>query len=288
MLKNILPERFQSAISNFELNNEYIEEIRIRLAKQAYLVTSSGNYLLNLIATQVEMDKIMQIITGGSLYAHRDSINKGFITLDNGIRAGIAGRAGTEQGEIVGVFDVSEISFRIPNNFRVDTSELMKLINNGECKGLLIYSPPGVGKTTLLKSLAYDISYGRNARRCCVIDTRCELTDALRDKRLLISTLINYPRRDGIEIAVRNMNPQVIICDEIGDEEEANSILKSQSAGVILIASAHGRTIGDLLSREVMERLHKARIFDYYVGLERDGNFSFKYHVTPWERVYGS
>ncbi len=283
MLKNILPKRFQVAINNLDMEYGNIEEIRIRLNRQAYLVTSNGNYLLNLIATQHEMNTILEIITGGSLYAHRDALNKGYITLDNGVRVGIAGRAGMEKGEIIGIYDVSEFSFRIPNNIKVNTNEIVDLIRNKVTGGILIFSPPGIGKTTMLRSLAYDLSSGRYANRTCVIDTRCELTNSLQDKRLLITALINYPRKDGIEIAIRNLNPQIIICDEIGDEKEADSILKSQSSGVILIATAHGSNIRDLLSREVMKKLHKARIFDYYIRIERDMNFSFKYHIIPWE-----
>ena len=67
MLKNILPKRFQVAINNLDTEYGNIEEIRIRLNRQAYLVTSNGNYLLNLIATQHEMNTILEIITGGSL-----------------------------------------------------------------------------------------------------------------------------------------------------------------------------------------------------------------------------
>ena len=62
MLKNILPKRFQVAINNLDMEYGNIEEIRIRLNRQAYLVTSNGNYLLNLIATQHEMNTILEII----------------------------------------------------------------------------------------------------------------------------------------------------------------------------------------------------------------------------------
>ena len=283
MLRNILPDRFRIAINNLNLEAELIEEIRIRLNRQAYLVTTKGTHFLNVVASASEIEAIFLRITGGSLYAHRDTLNKGFITLDNGVRVGVAGRAGIENGNIIGVYDISELSFRIPNNIRVRTDEIIKLINGGITGGILIYSPPGIGKTTLLRSLAYDLSSGREARRTCIIDTRGEISYSLNDKRLLISTLINYPRKAGIEIAIRNLNPQIIICDEIGDEEEANSILKSQSSGVILIATAHARSITNLLSREVIKKLHKAAIFDYYIGIERSEDYSFEYNVTSWE-----
>ena len=285
MLRNILPDRFEIAINKVNLDSELIEEIRIRRNRQAYLVTTKGAHFLNVVASPSEIEAIFIRITGGSLYTHHDTLNKGFITLDNGVRVGVAGRAGIDNGNIIGVYDISELSFRIPNNIRVRTDEIMNLINSGVTGGILIYSPPGIGKTTLLRSLSYDLSSGRDARRTCIIDTRGEISYALDDKRLLISTLINYPRKAGIEIAIRNLNPQIIICDEIGDEEEANSILKSQSSGVILIATAHARSITNLLSRDVIKKLHKAAIFDYYVGIERSADYSFQYNITSWEKA---
>ena len=149
----------------------------------------------------------------------------------------------------------------------------------------MIYSPPGEGKTTLLRELIIKLSQGTNAKRIGVIDTRDELAFGLEDGALLVSILSRYPRALGIEIAVRTMNSQIIVCDEIGDIEEANAIIEAQGAGVPLIASCHGKSTKDILSHLGILKLHRAKIFDYYVGIKRANDQNFIYTVTPWEKA---
>ena len=64
------------------------------------------------------------------------------------------------------------------------------------------------------------------------------------------------------------MNPEVIICDEIGDEEAAK-ILAAQNSGVPLIASAHGASFDEIMRRQGIKRLYDCKVFRYYIGVER-------------------
>ena len=151
-------------------------------------------------------------------------------------------------------------------------------------RGVLIYSPPGIGKTTLLRSVAVMLasggwSEGTEPLRTVVIDTRGELAFASEGRDLCLDVLSGYPRRRGIEIATRCLNAEVIICDEIGDYEEAMSLVASHNCGVPLIASAHAGSVNQLLSRTGLRLLHEAKIFGAYVGIERDGRGGFLYDV---------
>ena len=116
--------------------------------------------------------------------------------------------------------------------------------------------------------------------RTVVIDTRGELAFANEGRDLCLDVLSGYPRRQGIEIATRCLNAEVIICDEIGDYEEAMSLVASHNCGVPLIASAHAGSVEQLLSRTGLRLLHEAKIFGAYVGLERDGRGGFIFNVT--------
>ncbi len=279
---DILPVRIYNALSIADIGNGLLEEIRIRRNRQAYVVISGNNVLLNIIANNDEMQSILKSITHNSLYAYRDTISNGYVSLENGIRVGIIGNASVEQGEIVGVYAISEFSIRIPNNIKVNCTEIMQYIYNGS---VLFYSPAGVGKTTLLRNVIAKLSSGRNAKRVGVIDTRGELSAFLEDKSLLVSILSGYPRKIGIEIAVRTMNSQFIICDEIGDERDASAIIDAQGAGVPIIASCHGSSLSDIFSHTGIRSLHKKRIFAYYVGIERNSDLGFNYTVHSREEA---
>ena len=111
--------------------------------------------------------------------------------------------------------------------------------------------------------------------RTVVIDTRGELAFANEGRDLCLDVLSGYPRRQGIEIATRCLNAEVIICDEIGDYEEAMSLVASHNCGVPLIASAHAGSVEQLLARTGLRLLHEAKIFGAYVGLERNGRGGF-------------
>ena len=279
---NILPPRICAAVEE-NVGENILEEIRIRRGRQAYIVASGKNTVLPIIALDSEMIKILNSITRNSLYAYKDTINKGYLTFQD-LRIGIIGKAGVEADRITGVYDISEFSIRIPNKLYVNCRDLILLIKNNR-HSLLIYSPPGVGKTTLLRNIIRELASGADAFRVSVVDTRDELSYGLEEKDLLVSILSGYPRKQGIEIAVRNMNPQYIVCDEIGDVDEASAIVESQIAGVPMIASCHGSSLFDILAHKGINMLHRSRIFDYYIGISRIATNGLNYDIHTWEEA---
>jgi len=136
----------------------------------------------------------------------------------------------------------------------------------------MIYSPPGEGKTTLLRELAYRLSRGDRPYRTVLIDTRGELYDSANMSGGLLDVYTGYPKAMAIELATRTMNPECLICDEIGSKDEAEAILAAQNTGVPLIASCHAADMHGLLRRPNLRILHDARIFEMYIGIRRTGN----------------
>ena len=281
----ILPQRIVKEIEKSIRQNSFLEEIRIRRNRQAYIICGGKNILINIIATDDEILQILKIVSHYSLYAYRDTISNGYISLDNGIRIGIIGKASVENSSIVGVYDISEFAIRLPNSINVDCKEMVALSEQGS---ILIYAPPGVGKTTLLRSMIKRISQGFMAKRVALIDTRGELSFDLENKEMLVSILSGYPRKKGIEIAVRTMNAQIIFCDEIGDENDASAIIDAQGAGVPIVASCHGSSLKDILSHSGIRNLHNAKIFEYYVGINRDNHCDFNYIINTWSEANGN
>lgn len=258
-----------------------VEEIRVRLGRRASVVLSGKNVMLSYKAGQSDISEIMTRMCKGSLYAYSDTINQGYISLPEGIRVGVGGRATCENGKIIGVYDVGILCIRIPHRQKRVGREVCELLKNfNSSRGVLIYSPPGVGKTTLLRGCVSILASGDNPMRTLVIDTRGELGFSLDSEELCLDVLSGYPRRLGIEIATRTMNAQLIVCDEIGDYEEALALVSSHNCGVPLIASAHAGSLSELLSRTGIRLLHEAGIFGAYVGISRAPYMDFNYDIT--------
>lgn len=263
-----------------------IEEIRMRSSRRCSLVVGGRNIMLDTVLDRRELGDILDGMCQGSLYAFSDTINQGYISLPGGVRVGVCGRAGCEGERIIGIYEITSLSVRIPHRTRPVGAEICRLLESfNYTSGVLVYSPPGVGKTTLLRSVATMLASGawgegQDPLRTVVIDTRGELAFASEGRDLCLDVLSGYPRRQGIEIATRCLNAEVIICDEIGDYEEAMALVSSHNCGVPLIASAHAESVTQLLSRTGLRLLHEARIFGAYAGIIRDGRGGFDFDIA--------
>lgn len=264
-----------------------LEEIRLRAGCTASLTVNGSNVMTALIMTSRELLILLTQMCGGSLYAYSDQINRGFLSFPGGVRVGVAGHASCEDGRVIGLTEITSLCIRLPHSHRPMGRKIVELLQilEGECgtpRGILIYAPPGVGKTTLLRGTAAELAGGDAPRRTVVIDTRGELTLAGDTRPLCLDVLTGYPRPLGVDIATRTLGAQVIVCDEIGDVDEAVALTAAQGGGVPLVATAHAGTVSELLHRSGIRLLHDARLFGAYVGIRRDGKGDFIYQTTLW------
>lgn len=210
-----------------------------------------------------EISQCVQLLCRNSYHAHENEIKEGYISMPNGMRAGVAPNASLTGS----VFGINSVCIRIPTYIEGCADGLLE--RTGEVS-MLIYSPPGVGKTTLLKGLIAALS--RRGRRVCVVDTRRELQAK---KEPLADYLCGYPKGEGIELATRTLSPDFIVCDELG-ARDVDGVISCQNAGVPLIATCHGEELSTLLLRPCIKELYSMKVFSVYTGLSRcDGRFAF-------------
>ena len=281
-LLSALPYRLVDEIRS-RWNGERIEEIRLRRDRRASLTLPSGNCMLETVLDGATVDATLTGMCSGSLYAYSDTINQGYISLPGGVRVGVCGKASCEGDRLIGVREVTSLVIRIPHRARAVGTPIRRLLHEFDYgRGVLIYSPPGVGKTTLLRGVISQLASGEGGYspiRTAVVDTRGELSFSNGGRELCLDVLSGYPRALGIEIATRTLSAQVIVCDEIGDYTEAMALVSSHNCGVPLIASTHASSVDELLRRTGIMLLHEARVFGAYVGISRAAGMDFHYDV---------
>ena len=128
-----------------------LEEIHLRAGGLVWLTAGGRNLPLSTPLSRDDLDRILLAACGGSLYAHAETLKEGYLTMSDGVRVGVAGHAVVEDGQIVGVRDVTAMCFRLPHGAWIDPAPLISLLRGAALtQGMLLYAPPGGGKTTAL------------------------------------------------------------------------------------------------------------------------------------------
>lgn len=253
------------------------EEIRLRAYGISAIVLGGRNIALSSRVNQDAMREILKKACDMAIYAHRDDICRGYVSMSGGVRIGVVGHARYEGGRLGGIGDVSSLVFRIPSS-RCSFGEALYSGFMKKRAGMLICSRAGCGKTTAIRYLAHRLGTGDAPMRVVVVDERCEF-DTLYYKDAMVDILRGYKRALGVDIAIRTMSAEILIVDEIGTDEDADALLGAIGAGVTVIATAHGNNVSDVLGRGYVKRLCDAGLFDTYAVIRRK-NGTFTLDIT--------
>lgn len=246
-----------------------LREIRLRRDGFCRVLLGEENIRLSTGLSAEDMELIMTSLTSGAMYACRDRIAEGYISLERGIRVGICGRAAYDGGRLSGIDGVSSLLFRIPTGRCEFAEELYSVYSEGIGRGMLIYSPPGVGKTTAIRTLAAKIGYGREGLAVAVIDERGEF-DRLDFVGCSVDILKGYKKARGIEIATRTLSPEIIIIDELSSED-TEALINSLNCGIPIIATVHAADREELFQKKYLKELFDRSVFSLTLGILRRG-----------------
>ncbi len=281
---------------------EDIEEIRLRAGKPVMLTYRGGDGFLHeggqvlrklcmsMLVTMDELAEVVYKISENSWYAYQDDINRGFITIRGGHRIGIIGTPVIESNKIINMKDISSLNIRIAREVIGCGEKTVKYLVNGsrDIYNTLIISPPGMGKTTLLRDIIRLVSNGFttgfSGLKVGVIDERGELAASCRgipqnDLGCRTDVIHGIHKKDGMEIMLRSMSPNVIALDELGNPEDVCTILQVMNAGIRIMATAHGFSVKTLQFRRGFRELFTETVFERFVVISMGRDFLYEIRI---------
>lgn len=287
-LMRILAKELRPLWARLDIDEAALQEVRLRagcplalwIGGQEYFVTPEGRLERGvegayLIRPEV-LRETMEYIGKYSLYAFEEEIRQGFLTIEGGHRVGVAGQVFAREGKVRGIRHISFINIRLSHQVRGCSGPLLPFVfQGGDVCHTLIISPPGCGKTTMLRDLIRQISLGgpgRPGQNVAVVDERSEIAGCYlgipqNDLGPRTDVLDCCPKAEGMMMAIRSLAPRVVAVDEIGSEGDFAVLAAVWNCGCKILATTHGSCFEDVQKKILFQAMARERVFERYVLL---------------------
>lgn len=270
-----------------------IQEIRLRINRPvAVSMFDNIFYLSNngvlsktsensIIAKNEDIEFTFKKVCQYSLHSFQKELSQGYITISGGNRIGLCGTAVIKNNEIETIKDISGINIRIAKEIIGCSESIYSCYFRQRVSNSLIIGPPSSGKTTVLRDLCRLLG-GEN--RISIMDERNELSAVVggvpqNDIGISSDVFSGYGKSQGIMTALRVMSPQIIVCDEIGNDDDTQALLNVSNCGVKIVATAHAGSIEEVLERESLKPLFDVKVFDIIILLGSGKNLGQIIHI---------